>query len=135
MSTEEKVVKTNGKRNRLAGHGFERECAKAFRKIGFPHVVTTRSESRSRDNQQIDLINKDEAVNGRFPFNVQCKNSAAKVRYPKILSELPKTPGVINVIIHKQTGKVNNKFMSKGKYVIMNMDDFMQMVKDFVSIE
>ena len=122
--------KTNGKRNRKAGHSFELELAKRFREIGFPHVVTTRSESRSRDDSGIDLINKDEATNGRFPFNVQSKNSAARPPYPKLLSDMPAVTGVINVVIHKQTEKnQNGRFLPVGKYAILNLDDFMDMIK------
>lgn len=118
-----------GKRNRQAGHNFELEIAREFRELGFPHVVTTRSESRSRDDQKIDLMNKDEAKNGRFPFNVQVKNSTVHLRYAKILSELPSTPGVINVVIHKQTEKVNERFLPKGKYAILHLSDFLSMVR------
>lgn len=118
-------------RNRTAGHSFELECARLFREAGFSHVVTTRSESRSRDNQQIDLINKDEGTNGRLPYNVQCKNKTTKVVYHKILSELPKTPNVVNVVIHKQTEKTakSGRFLPVGKYAILNLEDFMNIVK------
>src|ERR1700744_2425012 len=68
---EKKQRGTN--RNRDAGHGFERWIVKWFIKLGFPHVVTSRSESRSRDNDQIDVLNKDEYINGRLPYNVQGK--------------------------------------------------------------
>lgn len=119
----------NGKRNRAAGTGWERELAKIFRDLGFPHVVTTRSESRSRDAQKIDLINKDELKNGRLPYNVQAKNVRGHLQYGKVLSQLPANPGVINVILHKQTDKVGTKFITKNKYAIMLMDDFFTMVK------
>ena len=120
---------TNGKRNRQAGHKWERQLAAIFRSIGFPHVVTTRSESKSRDNQKVDLINKDEANNGRFPFNVQAKSATVSLKYAKLLSEMPKDRGVMNIVMHKQTRKVNNNFVESGRYVIMYLNDFVELVR------
>lgn len=118
-----------GKRNRQAGHGFERELAKLFRELGFKHVVTSRSESKSRDDQKIDLINKDEYENGRFPYNVQAKNAVGHLPYGKILAEIPHLPGIINVIIHNQTEKVGEKFMPRDKFAILKLDDFVSLIQ------
>lgn len=120
---------TNGKRNRQVGHALERRIAEELRAIGYPHVVTCRSESRSRDNQKIDLINKDERINGRLPYNIQCKNSVKAIKYPLALSEIPTVPGVMNVVIHRQTEKVNERFITRGDYVMMHFKDWLDMVK------
>lgn len=120
---------TNGKRNRQAGHSLERSLAAVFRDIGFPHVVTTRSESRSRDAQKIDLMNKEERVNGRLPYNVQAKNSTLHLKYAKLLEEIPNVPGVMNVVIHKQTEKVNNRFVPRGEYAILYLTDFLTLIQ------
>ncbi len=125
----EKEKKTNGKRNRSVGHALERRIAEIFRSIGYPHVVTCRSESRSRDNQKVDLINKDERVNGRLPYNIQCKNSVKAIKYPLALSEMPVVPGVKNVIIHRQTEKVGERFLTRGDYAVLHLEDFLDMVK------
>ena len=119
----------NGKRNRTAGHDFERECVKKFRELGFTHVETSRLVSRQRDAQKIDLANPDELENGRFPFNVQCKNTTS-LNYVKVLQELPITPGIKNVILHKHTKKVGEKFLSQGKYAYMYMENFLELVAD-----
>lgn len=119
-----------GKRNRTAGHSWERDVANTLRKIGFTHAVTSRSESRSRDDQKVDIINKDEATNGRLPYNIQAKCVKGHLKYAALLSELPKTPNVTNVVFHKQTTKSENgRFMETGKFVILNMDDFLEMMK------
>lgn len=120
---------TNGKRNRTAGSNWERDLVQLFRSIGFPYVVTTRSESRSRDAQKIDLINKDEFNHGRLPYNVQAKNVKGHLKYAKVLGELPKDKGVINVVLHKQTEKKNNRFVTVDKFAILHLDDFIDMVK------
>lgn len=121
--TELTINKRGKKRNVRAGHDYERDCRDDYRKIGYTHVVTSRSESKSRDDQKIDLMNEDEHLNGRFPYNVQCKNSCEIINYGNIyrgyakVTKLKKTgefktievpamstvPGVINVIMHKHT--------------------------------
>jgi hypothetical protein len=126
---------TNGKRNRSAGNGWERELAEIFRKLGFPHIVTTRSESRSRDAQKIDLMNKDERTNGRFPYNVQAKNVTGHLKYGKVMAEMATTPNVINVILHKQTEKVGSRFIVKDRFAILRMDDFIDIVKKLKEYE
>lgn len=130
MNGEQKANKTNGKRNRTAGHNWERTLAKIFKAIGFPYVVTTRSESRSRDDQKIDLINKDEAVNGRLPYNVQAKCTIGHVKYGKLLDELPNTPNVTNVILHRQVEKTSSgRFTVTDDFAILYMKDFLEMVR------
>lgn len=115
-------------RNKNAGHGYERDCRDIFRNLGFIHVTTSRAESRNRDNQKIDLINKDEEKHGRLPYNIQCKCTTTLVNYHEIFNDTEKTvlikkgpnkgnkvakmikgmdkvPGVINVILNKLTFK------------------------------
>jgi hypothetical protein len=123
-------------RNRTAGHNFERKIAEQLRDLGYPHVVTSRSESRSRDDQKIDLINKDEAINGRLPYNIQCKNSVRSLKYPKVLSEIPYVPGVINLIIHRQTEKSENgRFITRDDYAILKWGDFRNIIKKLKQYE
>jgi hypothetical protein len=121
--------KTNGKRNRAAGHNFELKTVSAFKELGFEHVCSTRSESRSRDNQKIDIMHKDEGTNGRFPYNVQCKNTVGPLKYAKVLSELPKDTAHINVVFHNQTRRAGTNFITVGKYAFLEMQDFLGMVR------
>ncbi len=124
---------TPGKRNRNAGSNWERELVKFFRELNFPHVVTTRSESRARDARKIDLMNEQERTNGQFMFNVQAKNATGHLKYAKVLSEMPTEEGVINVVMHKQTEKTetSGRFLPKGKFAIMHMEDFEKLIKLF----
>ena len=50
-------------------------------------------------------MNRDERVNGRFPYNIQAKNTTNHLKYGKVMAEMATTPGIINVILHKQTEK------------------------------
>lgn len=117
-------------RNRTEGHRYEIEEARLLRESGlFPHVVTTRSENRTRDGQKVDLINKDEITTGRIEYNFQCKSSAQLIPYPQLLSEMPQVDGIMNVVLNKQTKRAGTRFRERGRYVIINRDDFQSMMK------
>lgn len=118
-----------GKRNRTAGNGWEREIAELLRSIGYPHVITTRQGSRLRDSQKIDIMNSDESLHGRFPYNIQAKNIKGHIPYGKVLAELPKDQNITNVVFHKMTEKVNNRFVCKDKFAILYLDDFIKIMK------
>lgn len=119
---------TNGKRNRTAGHAWERASVTKLKDTkAFPHVVTSRSESKARDDAKVDLMNKDELINGRLSYNIQCKNTTTSLPYPKLLAEMP-NDGYINVLFHNQTKKVGGRFMSKGQYAMLSLEDFIRLI-------
>lgn len=122
-------MSTNGKRNKNAGHAWEREVVKMLKEIGFEHVVTSRSESKGRDAQKVDVINKDEGKNGRLEWNIQAKNLSKVAIYTKLLSELPQEGPEINVIFHKQTKKSGERFVTTGTYALLKLTDFLSMMK------
>lgn len=115
---------TNNSRQR--GHSWELACIKLLKAIGWTHLVSTRSESRNRDNQKIDIMNANEDKNGRIPINVQAKNYSTRLDYPKVLGEMPQDGDQINVIFHKYTEKAGKNFMTKGTYAILELDDFIK---------
>ena len=61
----------NLKRNRTRGHDYERLIANELRELGFPGVVTSRSESKSFDDKKVDLIDTE----GKLFFNPQLKST------------------------------------------------------------
>lgn len=127
------MAKTNGKRNRWAGHALERVVMNLMKAAGFPHVVTSRSESRKRDSQGVDLMNTNELENGRLPYNIQCKCTTERPKYDLLLKGLPKVKNVINVIIHKYTVRSKASgatFQTRGHYAILDMDDFLALIKE-----
>lgn len=129
------VKKTNGKRNRTAGHSFECSTVGALKAIGFEHACTSRSESRSRDDQKIDIINKDERKNGRLPYNIQCKNVVGTLKYAKVLSEMPDHGPEINVVLHNQTKRSVSNFITVGQYAFLKMEDFFQLVQQVENLK
>ena len=90
--------KVSGKANRAAGHNYERDKRKQLVPL-YPHIITTRNGSRFRDAEGVDFMNANEHVNGRLPYNIQCKKAiGSKVNYRGLLNSLPEDSGVINVV-------------------------------------
>ena len=112
-------------RNRTAGHGWELKILKYLQPM-FKHLVSSRSESGSRDAQKVDLINKDEWKHGRFPIDIQAKNVVGKMDIAKLVNEVKSANDITRakrvVIFHKMTKKVGNvksgsvRFMPVGEY-------------------
>lgn len=122
------MMQTNGRRNRSAGHQWEREGVKDFLPF-YPHVQTSRQANRSRDAQKVDLANSDEVAYGRFPYNLQYKSYSKVIPYYKLLSEMPQDEGIPNVIMHRQTERAGTRFVTRGKFAIMNVPDFIDLVR------
>lgn len=124
--------KTNARRNKNAGHSFELESVKALRTIGFDHVVTSREENPRFDKLGIDLCNKNMHLNGRLIYNFQCKNMATKtkddgIKYPMILNNMPKDDHP-NILLHNQTVRSGDRFMTKGQFAITTMPDMLKIL-------
>ncbi len=113
-------------RNRTAGHNYERDCVKILREF-FPNVVTSRAESRNRDDQKVDLCYTD------F-LNVQCKTLVQRVNYIEVLNEMPEEEGQMNVIFDKKTKRTQKgRFVTEGHYVHMHMEDFLELIRKICS--
>ena len=135
---EEQIKKRGTARNRNAGNSWERLIAKKLRELGFHDIKCSRECSRLRDSKKVDLCNADEDKNGRFPFNIQAKSYNTHVKYAKLLKELEDHNGrnQVNVVFHKLTEKsVGGKFMPKGEFAILNLDDFYKMVEHISNME
>ena len=112
-------------RNRTEGHNWERRCVNLLKHI-FPFMVTSRSESRSRDDMKIDLMNNNEYENGVIPYEFQCKSTASNLNYHKIFQSMP---GVYpKVILHKKTEKKGKRFFEQGTYAILELDEFIKLL-------
>lgn len=123
-------------RNRTAGNSWELTCLHALEDIGYKNLATSRNCSRVRDAAKVDLCHTDESPIedggfGRFEFNFQCKTLCKPAPYGKLLKELEEHNGrrQFNVVLHKQTEKNSSgRFMPKGEYAILNLDDFYKII-------
>jgi len=116
-------------RNRVAGHNFERQCINILKSIGYTDAASSRSSNRNRDALKIDIVNKDEIVNGRLPWAIQCKNVVNHLKYAKVIAEMPKEPNVTRVVFHNQTEKVGERFITRDQFAILYLDDFIEIMK------
>ena len=112
-----RVIKSQGARNRRAGHTFERTLIKEFKDLGFIQCCSSRSESKNMDDKGIDLCFTD-------PFQIQAKNVKTSIQYEKTLDRMPKGKGKYNVVIHKKERK---------QYVIMEKGSFYEIIQMLVS--
>lgn len=107
---------TQGKRNRLNGHNFERLIRKLWIAAGWVHALTSRSESKNADDQGLDLVHT-------APFGVQCKYAKVRPNYIEVLSNMPAV--FKNILFHKQP---------KGKtYVIMEEATFWFILENYAT--
>jgi len=95
------------------GNAYERKIAEEFRELGYVGCCTSRSESKSRDNEGVDLC-------GTGDLNVQCKAWERSPSYHDILGCMPLSG--INVIFHKRN--------HKGEVVVMSKKDFYKILRD-----
>ncbi len=72
----------SGKKNRNAGHTFERFWAKTFRDAGYLYCKTTRQASRLLDSCKVDLA--------FIPYNFQCKKVIASINYKELILSIKK---------------------------------------------
>jgi len=109
--------------NRRRGHSWELEMIHLLKKMGYSKAVSSRQESRTLDAAKVDICYTP-------PFNFQCKLHTKKVDYPKILGEMPEEG--INVILHKYSTRDKQNFMTKGTYAILNLKDFLELIKPLI---
>ena len=102
-------------RNRDAGNGYELKVLKKLQDL-FPDILTSRNESRTMDGKGVDFVNTGK-------FNFQCKLSINKPSYDVI----ERMPEGVNVVIHGQVKKAAKNFILKEEYVIMKLDDFLEL--------
>lgn len=74
-----KKLQTIGKQNKVRGSNFERQIAKELRELGFTQVVTSRSESKSTDDNKVDIIDKAKQL--PFDMQIQTKKTSSTPSY------------------------------------------------------
>lgn len=124
--------KTNGKRNRQAGHDWEREVIRMLCERGiYPKdgVVTCRSNSKRLDDAGIDLMHLDEATQGVMRDSIQTKTSASGVPYMELLERIveAKRPGPV-IFLRRTSLSDKGKQMEQGQYAITFVDRYLELM-------
>jgi hypothetical protein len=123
------MATTNGKRNRHAGHAWEREIIRKLKSRNlYPHCVSTRSESRNLDNCGIDVMNRDELANGMMHDSIQAKSVSGTVKYSDLLACIKQAKRPNPVIFHRLTSKSSSRFMVDGKFAITYLDTYIELI-------
>ncbi len=130
------MKKGKANRNRNAGHNWEREIVNMFSPLSsYPTVGTAREYSVYYDSKKIDIVTKDISQMGDFNLAIQAKTTTTTASYPKLLKELNEGKkelklDVIPVVFHKQTKRVGSRFMPRGNFACLFLEDFLAMDRD-----
>jgi len=114
------------KRNRTAGHRYELYIAKEFEYMLDKDVITSRLESRAKDNAGIDLCNTE-------PFQVQCKLTRQLPDLQVFKRMEAYNSKAINIIAWGRTKRANKNMVKEDDYIIMTLEDFRAMHEHYVS--
>lgn len=116
------------KRNRQAGHNWERVCVKLMQalyttssKFNNVKVETSRYVSKKLDDAKVDLA-------GTPLFNIQCKRVKNASICFKVLDEMPKDKN-INVVFLDKTSRKDKIITSDGKFAVLKLEDFLKITK------
>lgn len=100
---------------RKKGHTYELVIRDWFRDLGWSRAVSSRSESKNKDDQGIDLCFTD-------PFNVQAKAVEKLGSIHDVLAKMPKDN--YNLVFHKRN--------RKGTIVAMTIEDFKEILQKLI---
>lgn len=95
--------------------------------MGYDELKSSRSESRSLDNDKIDIAQLSTAKN-ELPFYVQCKCTKTTPSIAKIISECPRKDKPLVIVWNKQINKEVN-MASEGEFVMLTKEYFYELVK------
>ena len=117
LCDQEKAKKNRrgGKSAKNKGSQYELQIAKELSDCGYPNVVTSRSESKRKDDMKIDLIDQD----GKLPFYAQCKKTRNTPNYFGIEDECPLKDKPFVIFWNKQEVKEGNVNMSSAGEIVM----------------
>lgn len=123
-----KQQRTIGKQNKRRGSNFERQIAKQLRELGFSQVVTSRAESKSTDDNKIDIIDKA----GQLPFDmqIQTKKTSSTPSYFGI-REQSTVDNEKFVILWSKTERRGEKMMTVGNCAMMDLEMFYKLIKPY----
>lgn len=118
--------KRNPKNSRSRGNAYERRIAQELRDLGFPGVVTSRSESKRMDNAKVDLIDTEH----KLKCLLQLKLTQATPNYFKIREECPIKDAPFCIIWNK-TKQTDATYRSVGEAVILDKDFFYKLIQNY----
>jgi hypothetical protein len=99
--------------SRNKGKTYELQIIKLLKDMGF-NCVSSRSESKRKDDQGIDICYTD-------PFQIQAKAVENLGPYHNVLAKMPREAGKYNLVFHKRN--------RQGTVVAMTQEDFVEILQ------
>lgn len=119
--------KRSSKYSKTKGSRYEQQIAKELRDLGFNGCKTSRSESKSTDDNKVDIIDTEH----KLPFNIQLKKTLVAPQYFKIREESTVTPESFVLFWAKQEKKEMN-ICTVGECVTMDKKTFYELIKQYI---
>lgn len=127
MAKKQKAPRIRSKSySKKKGSSYECKIAAELRELGFSGIVTSRSESKSADDNKIDLIDKD----GLLPWAIQLKCTQQTPSYFKIRKESTVNDKDFILFWNKQEKKEVN-ICSVGEVVMLDKQLFYELIKPY----
>lgn len=118
--------KRSGAYSRQKGNAYELKIIKELTALGYDDLRSSRSESRSLDNDKIDIAQLDTAKN-ELPFYVQCKATQTTPSISKIIEACPRKDKPLVIFWNKQIKKAVN-ICSDGEFIMLTKEYFYELV-------
>lgn len=116
----------SGSYNRNRGHRAEQKIVNELKELGFEGVVSSRSESKSMDDNKVDIIDK----NNQLPCYIQIKHTLQTPQYFAIREEST-IPNEDFCIIWDKQKRCNKNIITVGSAVIMDKQLFYKLIKPY----
>jgi hypothetical protein len=126
VSNDKPKRKRNPKNSRRRGNAYEVKIAKELQELGFPGVVTSRSESKRMDDSKVDLIDTE----NKLTCLLQLKLTQATPNYFKIRNECPIKDKPFCIIWNK-TKPTDSTYRSEGEVVILDKEFFYKLIQKY----
>ena len=114
--------------SRNKGNRYEAQVVKELKELGYTGVKTSRSESKSADDNKVDIVDTEH----KLPVNLQLKKTQSIPSYFKIRSESTVDPKTFAIMWNKQEKKEKN-ICSVGECVIISKELFYELIKPYVN--
>ena len=119
--------KRSGAYSKNKGNRYELKIIKELTELGYDGLKSSRSESKSLDNDKIDIAQDRDAQN-ELPFYVQCKITKNTPNVQEIIEACPRKNKPLVVVWNKQINKEVN-MASAGEFVMLEKSFFYELIK------
>lgn len=119
---EKPKKKRSGSYARNKGNSYELKIIKELINLGYDGLKSSRSESKSLDNDKIDIAQDRDAEN-ELPFWVQCKITKTTPNFEQIIKDCPRKQKPMAIFWNKQINKEVN-MATAGEYVVIEKSYF-----------